>query len=48
MNPLTSGKTDNMKRMEQLLAMYPKALVDKLMKMMNFGCLPINYRQKSE
>lgn len=32
MDPLTSGKTDNMKRLDQLLALYPKALVDKLMK----------------
>ena len=39
MNPLTSGKTDNMKRMEQLLAMYPKALVDKLMKNDEFWML---------
>lgn len=50
MDPLTSGKTDNMKRLDQLLALYPKALVDKLMKNDEFWMLadklPPKYQTK--
>lgn len=50
MDPLTSGKTINMKRMDQLLALYPKALVDKLMKNDEFwdlaNKLPSKYQTK--
>ncbi|EJZ8467012.1 T7SS effector LXG polymorphic toxin [Enterococcus faecalis] len=46
MDPLTSGKTDNIKRLDQLLALYPKALVDKLMKNDEFWTLANNLPSK--
>lgn len=39
LDPLTSGKTDNMKRMEMLLAMYPAAVVKKLLSNEEFWSL---------
>ncbi|MFS1134856.1 T7SS effector LXG polymorphic toxin [Enterococcus hirae] len=48
MDPLTSGKTDNMKRLEQLLALYPKALVDKLMKNDEFWMLADKLPSKTQ
>lgn len=48
MDPLTSGKTDNMKRLDQLLALYPKALVDKLMKNDEFWMLADKLPSKAQ
>lgn len=48
MNPLKSGKTENMKRLDQLLALYPKALVDKLMKNDEFWMLADKLPSKAQ